>query len=85
MSYFVSLAPAANRQFRKLPVLIQQRLKSRIGGLALNPRPVQVVKMEGERDLYRIRVGDYRIVYYIWDRKQEVLVVKIAHRKEVYR
>jgi len=41
--------------------------------------------MEGEADLYRIRVGDYRIVYYIWDREEEVLVVKIAHRREVYR
>lgn len=85
MSYSVSLAPAANRQFRKLPILIQQRLKTHIDALAVNPRPVKVVKMEAERDLYRIRAGDYRIVYYIWDREQEVLVVKIAHRREVYR
>src|SRR2546430_203991 len=53
--------------------------------LAADPRPAKVIKMEGEADLYRIRVGDYRIVYYVWDREEEVLVVKIAHRREVYR
>ena len=85
MPYSISLAPAADRQFRKLPVLIRQRLKPHIDSLAVNPRPVRVVKMEGEPNLYRIRVGDYRVVYYVWDDEQEVLIAKIAHRKEVYR
>ena len=85
MAYSVSLAPAADRQFRRLTVLIKQRLKPHIDALASDPRPPKVIKMEGEADLYRIRVGDYRIVYYIWDREQEVLIVKIAHRREVYR
>ena len=85
MAYSISLAPAADRQFRKLPVLIRQRLKPHIDALAANPRPTRVVKMEGETNLYRMRVGDYRIVYYIWDREQEVLIAKIAHWKEVYR
>jgi len=85
VAYSVSLAPAADRQFRKLPILMQQRLKSHIDALAANPRPVKVVKMEGEDDLYRIRVGDYRIVYYIWDGERKLLIVKIAHRREVYR
>ena len=85
MAYSVSLAPAADRQFRKLTVLLQQRLKPHIDSLASNPRPPKVTKMEGESDLYRIRVGDYRIVYYILDREQEVLIVKIAYRREVYR
>ncbi len=85
MAYSVSLAPAADRQFRRLTVLIQQRIKPHIDALAADPRPAKVIKMEGEADLYRIRVGDYRIVYYIWDREGEVLVVKIAHRREVYR
>jgi len=85
VAYSVSLAPTADRQFRKLTVLIQQRIKPHIDALASDPRPSRVIKMEGESDLYRIRVGDYRIVYYIWDREGEVLVVKIAHRREVYR
>jgi len=83
--YSVSLAPAADRQFRKLPFLLQRRLKPHIDSLADSPRPPKVVKMTGESDLYRIRVGEYRIVYYVWDAQQEVLIVKIAHRREVYR
>jgi mRNA interferase RelE/StbE len=85
VQYSASLAPAAVRQFRKLPILIQQRLKPHIDSLATDPRPPGTEKMEGEAHLYRVKVGDYRIVYYIWDGEREVLVVKIAHRREVYR
>jgi mRNA interferase RelE/StbE len=85
VAYSVSLAPAADRQFRKLSVLIQQRIKPHIDALASDPRPAKVIKMEGESDLHRIRVGDYRVVYYLWDREGEMLVVKTAHRREVYR
>ena len=85
MAYSVSLAPAAVRQFRKLPILIQQRLKPHIDSLAVIQRPAGTKKLEGEPNLYRVRVSDYRILYYIWDTEREVLVVKIAHRKEVYR
>jgi mRNA interferase RelE/StbE len=85
VAYSVALAPAANRQFRKLPALIRQRLKRHIDSLATDPRPSGTLKMHGEPDLYRIRVGDYRIVYYVWDREREVLVVKIRNRREVYR
>ena len=85
MAYSVALAPAADRQFRKLPALVQQRLKSHIDSLASAPRPPGTVKMHGEPNLYRIRVGNYRIVYYVQDRAREVLVVKIKDRREVYR
>jgi mRNA interferase RelE/StbE len=85
VAYTVALAPAADRQFRKLPALIRQRLKRHIDSLATAPRPAGTIKMHGEPDLYRIRVGDYRIVYYVWDQKHEVLVVKIGDRREVYR
>ena len=85
MAYSVALAPAAARQFRKLSILVQQRLKRHIDALARGPRPAGTVKMHGEPNLYRVKAGDYRIVYYVWDPEQEVLVVKIAHRKDVYR
>ncbi len=85
MPYSVAFAPAADRQFRKLPVLIQQRLKRHIDSLASAPRPAGALKMHGESNLYRLRVGDYRVVYYVWDREGEVLVVKIRHRRDVYR
>ena len=86
MAYSVSLAAAAVRQFRKLPILIQQRLKPHIDSLAVIQRPAGTKKLEGEPNLYRVRVSDYRIhFYYVRDTEREVLVVKIAHRKEVYR
>ena len=53
--------------------------------LCFAPRPIGSVKLEGEENLWRIRVGDYRIVYTIEDKKLIVLVVRIAHRKDVYR
>ena len=43
------------------------------------------VKVKGEPDLYRIRVGDYRVVYYVWDKDRVVFVAKIGHRREIYR
>lgn len=53
--------------------------------LAENPRPLGVRKLEGEEDLYRLRVGDYRVLYAIRDAVLLVLVVRIADRREVYR
>jgi mRNA interferase RelE/StbE len=85
VAYSVALAPAADRQFRKLPTLAQQRLKPHIDSLAAVPRPPGTVKMHGEPNLYRIRVGNYRIVYYVMDPEREVLVAKIRDRREVYR
>lgn len=85
MAYSVAFAAASDRQFRKLPALVQQRLKPHIDSLAGAPRPPGTVKMDGEPNLYRIRVGNYRIVYYVIDRGREVLVVKIKDRREVYR
>ena len=85
MAYNVVLSPLAERQFRRLDTFIQKRLKPHIDGLAIDPRPAGTVKVAGESDLYRIRVGDYRIVYYVWDAEKHILIAKIAHRREVYR
>jgi mRNA interferase RelE/StbE len=63
--YRVSFAPAALRQFRKLPAAVQRRLSPHIDALADNPRPPGVVKLSGTSDIYRVRVGDHRIVYEI--------------------
>lgn len=85
MAYDLVLSPLAERQFRKLTRFIQKRLRPHIDALALDPRPVGTVKVAGEPHLYRIRVGDYRVVYYIWDSEKHILIAKIAHRREVYR
>lgn len=85
MAYDLVLSPLAERQFRKLHKFIQKRLKPHIDALATEPRPLGTVKVAGEPGLYRIRVGHYRIVYYVWDREKHILIAKIAHRREVYR
>ena len=85
MSYQIEFSRQADRQFRNLPSQIQQRLKSLIDSLAATPRPYGSEKLSGTDQLYRLRVGDYRIVYTVEDDRLLVLVVKVGHRREVYR
>jgi mRNA interferase RelE/StbE len=83
--YRIEFAPAADRDFRALAEDVRRRLRPRIDALAENPRPHGVETLEGEKNLYRIRVGDYRIIYQIRDDVLVVLIVRIGHRREVYR
>ena len=85
MAYSVLIAPAAERQLKALAQPVQKRIVKRLKSLGQNPRPPGVKKLAGEEELYRIREGDYRIVYTIQDKELIVLVVKIGNRKEVYR
>lgn len=85
MPYAVLLAPAAERQLKALDKPLQQRITKRLTRLGDNPRPPGVDKLAGEDNLYRVREGEYRIIYTIQDKELIVLVVKIGHRKEVYR
>lgn len=85
MSYQVEFSKAAKKQFRKLPPYIQERVKAKIDELAIDPRPNRVKKLQGDDNSYRIRVGDYRIVYEIKDNILLIIVIKIKHRSEVYK
>lgn len=85
MAYSVTFAKAAKRQFDKLPRPAQQRLGETIEQLTSDPRPPGVVKLSGEDRLYRVRSGDYRAVYQIQDKRLLILIVKVGHRREVYR
>jgi mRNA interferase RelE/StbE len=84
MAYSILLAPAAERQLRSFIPALQKRLVKRMKSLRNNPRPQGVKKLAGDDDLYRIREGDYRIIYTIQDKALIVLVLKIGDRKEVY-
>ena len=84
-TYRIEFAPRARKKFLKLPRDVQERLRPRIDALATDPRPAGVTKLKGAEDLYRIRVGDYRIVYQIRDEALLVLVIETGHRREVYR
>lgn len=85
MAYEVRLKPSAERTLRKLPAQIRARIGSRLDALAGNPRPSGCDKLGGVDDLYRVRVGEYRIVYQVSDPVLLVLVVTIGHRGDVYR
>lgn len=80
----IRLHPAAARAFRRLHDPLRERIATAIDGLATEPRPPGAVKLAG-RDDYRIRVGDYRIVYAVDEAEQLVVVARIAHRREAYR
>ena len=84
MSYTIEFSHRARRQFKDLPKQVQVRLKTRIDALSENPRPRGVEKLKGEDDLYRIRIGDYRVIYQVKDKALIVLIVKLGDRKEVY-
>jgi mRNA interferase RelE/StbE len=84
MHYEVTILRRAQKSLAKIPGIQFDRIKNAILTLADNPRPSGCKKLAG-RDGWRIRVGDYRILYEIQDRELIVLVLDIGHRKEIYR
>lgn len=85
MTYRVQFTTAAARQIRKLPPHPRERLLASVAMLADNPRPPGATKLVGERTAWRIRVGEYRVIYDVVDESLTVTVVRAAHRREVYR
>jgi mRNA interferase RelE/StbE len=83
--YRVLFKPSAEKALRQLPISVQKRIVAAVDGLQDNPRPPGAVKLTAEPDLWRIRVGDYRVIYSIDDERLIILVVRITHRKDVYR
>lgn len=83
-SYKLLIKPSAVKEIEAIPKKDRSRIVKRIQGLSANPRPPGCEKLSGE-EKYRVRQGWYRIVYSIDDQAQEVLVVKVGHRKEFYR
>ena len=85
MTYQVDLSKRAKRQLSKLDSDTQASIGAAIDDLAVDPRPAGVKKLKGEETVYRIRVRDHRILYEIQDDELLILVIKIGHRREVYR
>jgi mRNA interferase RelE/StbE len=86
MIYEVIVKSSVLRQVRKLDLEIQDEIEVAIDALAIDPRPDGCKKLKGEDSLYRIRVAKrYRIIYEIKDKTLIVTVVKVGHRREVYR
>jgi mRNA interferase RelE/StbE len=85
VTYQVNFTSSATRQLRKIPHVIQQHIWQKLEALAEEPRPFGIVKIVGESATYRVRVGDYRIVYEIQDDVLCILVIKVGHRREIYK
>lgn len=84
MTYRIEVAPAAARQLRKLDPPARRRVQGAIELLAENPRPRSAKKLAGGEGEWRVRTGDYRVVYEINDDVLLVLVVAVGHRRDIY-
>jgi mRNA interferase RelE/StbE len=84
VTYRVSLAPSAARELRKFDPDVRRRIQAALDLLATEPRPPAATRLVGGSGEWRVRTGDYRIVYEINDDQLLVLVLRMAHRREVY-
>jgi mRNA interferase RelE/StbE len=85
VTYRVEVAPAALRQLRKLDPAGRRRVQAAIELLATDPRPAGATKLSGREGEWRVRTGDYRVVYEVDDGVLRVLVVAVGHRRDIYR
>jgi len=83
--YRIQLIPAAVRQLKKVPRQDQRRIRDAIDQLAMDPRPPGAKTLSGAENQWRVRVGDYRVIYQVHDDRLVVLVIRLGHRKDVYR
>jgi mRNA interferase RelE/StbE len=85
MPYAVLFQPAARRELAGLDRSDQRRALAAIEALVYNPRPPGCAKLSGFRDVWRIRVGVFRVIYRVQDRQLIVEVIRVGHRRDVYR
>ena len=83
--YAVVFARSARKELQNLDPQVARRIIKQIETLVTDPRPSGVVKLEGATDLWRIRVGQWRVVYRISDREHLVDVIAVRHRSDAYR
>ena len=84
MTYRIALSPMAARQLGKLDAQVRRRIQAALDLLAEQPRPPSATRLVGGAGEWRVRTGDYRIVYEIEDEQLLILVLRIGHRREVY-
>lgn len=84
MRYELYVNPRVEKALSKIDHQMSLKIRDAIRSLTSNPRPHGVKKLKGEDKAYRLRVGDYRIIYEIYDAKVLILIVNVGHRKEIY-
>jgi len=85
VAFKVVIERRASKELGNLPPKAYRSISRAIDAISINPRLRGYIKLEGEDDLYRYRVGDYRIIYQISDQTVTIVIIKISHRKDVYR
>lgn len=86
MAYAILIKASAEKEIRRLPQTVRKRVLSAVLALQENPRPSGVCKLKRQDgDGWRIRVGDYRVIYQIDDDLCQVMIYRVRHRREVYR
>lgn len=85
MNYSVEWARSAAREVRNLPTSVANRVLSAVGQLASDPRPTGCKKLVGHKDLWRIRIGEYRVIYWVGDTIRLVRVERVSHRRDIYK
>ena len=83
-SYKLDIKPSAAKELEALPEKDRQRIVTKIRSLKVEPRPPECEKLSGH-DLYRVRQGNYRVLYTVQDTDLVVVIITIGHRREVYR
>lgn len=84
MNYAIRFDPYARKQLDSIDKPHRRRILAKIETLADNPRPCGALMLTGRHGDYRIRVGDYRILYTVTDTELIVLIIEIGHRREIY-
>jgi len=82
--YKITFARSASKELNDLPANLIRRIVARIDALAKEPRPSGCRKIKGETDLWRVRIGDYRVVYSVDDQTRAVDIVRVRHRSRAY-
>ena len=83
--YEIEVSATAKRRLRRLNLVDQIKILKRVRGLAEDPQPPGSRKLRGYTDVYRIRVGQYRVLYSVEDHKLVIILLKVGHRRDVYR
>jgi mRNA interferase RelE/StbE len=85
MRYVLEFTTSATREFRNLDKQLQRRITEKVTALCEDPFPPGSKKLKAQSDHFRIRVGDYRVIYRIDGKRVVIVIVRIGHRRDVYR
>ena len=85
MKYIIVFKPRASQELEQLPPIVLRRIRAAIAKLMNDPRPPGCKKLSGSDNAWRLRIGDYRVLYEVHDDQLLVRVFRIRHRKEAYR